>query len=218
MVQSHLWFFKLLIWLIPVLTAISWREAVKAWVSHFRGDSTAKMFGLASFSLTKNLNPLGSALSPLLLILGQDYVYGWVDKTDVRPRYLNRGLADTILVLMSAILFNLLFAAAWAYVGHGAKLYTSGTLMVTLIGMSKAGIHINLMLFIVHLIPLPPLDMSLIVREFFPRYPKAFYVSLDPIGHIVVFALLATQIALPFIEPIYNFVYSGLFNLLGFTI
>ena len=69
MTSAYPWFFQLLTWIIPVITAVSWRECAKVIISDHRGDSTANMIGLGSFSSFKNLDPIGSAISPLLLAL-----------------------------------------------------------------------------------------------------------------------------------------------------
>ena len=202
MIDAYRWFFMLFIWVIPTLTAVSWREAVKAHLSHYRGDSTAKMLGLGSFSPIKNIHPIGSAVSPLLLILKHNDIYAWANKIEVRSSYLNQGRADTILILSSAIAFNFLLALVWAWLAQFSAMLPSGSIQYLIMESCKAGIKVNLVLFVMHLIPLPPLDMSSIVREFMPRYPKSFYASLDSIGHYLIFFALLLDYAQPYLDPI----------------
>lgn len=216
MIDTYRWFFLLFIWVIPTLTAVSWREAIKAHLSHFRGDSTAKMIGLGSFALHKNIHPIGSALSPLVLILKHNDIYAWANKVEVRSNFLKLGHIDTIIILSAAILFNFLFAAVWAWIAHFAALLPRGGLQHIIIESCNAGIKVNLVLFAIHLLPLPPLDMSNILREFLPRYPRSFYASIDYVGHYIIFFGLLFDYGQKYLDPTLLFLEQTLSSMVGF--
>ena len=221
MVGAYPWFFELLTWLIPIITAVSWRETVKVIVSSYRGDSTASMIGLGSFKSLKNLDPIGSAIAPLILVLRhKGFVYAWARGSDLRVNFLNRGKIDVILVILSGLLFNYIMAITWAYIGKLSFFLEASyqSIAKVLLVSAKNGIQINLILVIMHLLPLPPLDMSYLIRSFLPRYIKALYISLDHVGHYVIFVLIFFRIAKPILEPSYIFVAQHMFSVLGFTI
>ena len=152
MYEDYPWFFELLIWLLPILTAVSWREAVKAWVSHLRGDSTAKMLGYGSFSLIKNLHPFGSLVAPLILALRHNFVYAWAKPVDIRSSYLDMGKWDVLIVVLCAIFSNFLMAIAWLMVTKSGAYIQHFGLANTLVSMGEAGVHINLLLCILHMV------------------------------------------------------------------
>lgn len=203
MVMHYKWFTDLLIWMVPTLLAVSWRETAKAWVCHLRGDPSVKAAGGTSLALS-NLDPVGSALAPVLLILGHNTVYGWARTTEIRPNFLKRGQTDAVLAVCAGFLTNLIMAIVWVKVGVIAKTFTTShpTIAEILLIAAKAGLQVNVILISVHLIPLPPMDMSYILRGTMPRYTKAWYTYIDPIGHHVVFLLFLFKIAPTYVQPI----------------
>lgn len=209
MISHYHWFFELLLWIPPTLIAISWRETVKAWVCHYRGDPTIQSVGGTSFGF-KNLDPIGSALAPVLLIIGRTTVYGWANPTEIRPNFLNRGNVDAALAVSAGLLTNFVMAVVWskASIFATSLAKSSPELSESLLVISQAGIQINVMLIAVHLFPLPPLDMSYIVRGYLPRYPKAWYTYLDPVGQPVVLLLFLFKIAPFYVNPVAKVILS----------
>lgn len=207
MLAHYRWFFELLIWLPPTLMAISWRESIKAWICHLRGDPTIKSVGSTSFAMG-NLDPLGSALAPVLLIIGHSSVYGWVHTTKIRSNFLKLGQTDVIIAVCSGFLANFVMAVAWAELANLAVHIESHTPQFSeiLLIASQAGVQINVTLIAVHLFPLPPLDMSYIIRSYLPRYSKAWYIYADPIGQPIVFILFLFNIAPAYLNPVIHIV------------
>lgn len=203
MLAHYRWFFELLIWLPPTLMAISWRESIKAWVCHLRGDPTIKSVGATSFSMN-NLDPLGSAFAPVLLIIGHSSVYGWAHATKIRSNFLKLGQTDVILAVCAGFLANFVMAVAWAELANIAAYLEKQAphLSEVLLIASQAGVQINATLIAIHLLPLPPLDMSYIIRSYLPRYPKAWYTYADPVGQPLIFLLFLFNIAPRYINPI----------------
>ncbi len=221
MENTYPWIFELLAWLVPTFTAISWREAIKVRLCNLRGDSTAHMVGLGSFSLSKHLDPIGSALAPLLMILRhKEYIYAWARASEIRSNFLKNGRYDVLLIVSCAILSNLMMACGWIGIIQIGKLMGNHAAASFLITSAEAGVKINLLLTIVHLIPLPPMDISLIVREYLPRYIKGFYRLFDPIGHFLIFAAIFFQTPFQtlFLEPAVHSLNTNLLQLLGLTL
>lgn len=204
MLSDYQWFIELLFWMPPTILAISWRESVKTWLCNYRGDSSAKRSGNLSFSLN-NLDPTGSAIAPILLILSHSYVYAWAKPTDIRHTFLKGKQSDVIIIVCLGLLSNFVMAMGWSLIAMIGKTQTHLHPMLAklLIVSGQAGIQINILLIAVHLIPLPPLDMSYVVRAFLPRYARSTYTLLDYIGHYIVFGLFLFDIGQSYIHPVY---------------
>lgn len=221
MLQTYPWIYELFIWLIPTLTAVSWREAIKVRLCKLRGDSTAHMVGLGSFSISKNLDPIGSALAPIIMILRhKDFIYAWARASSLRVGYLKRGRTDVILIVLLTIASNFVMALGWVGIGYLGKLIGNTETSSFLLAIADAGIKINLMLTVVHLIPLPPMDVSIVVREFLPRYIKSFYKLFDPIGHYIIYAaiLFQTPFITMFLTPLLNTIEGNLLAWVGIVL
>ena len=59
----------LLIYIIPLLFAITLHEAAHGWVASKLGDHTARMMGRVTLNPIKHVDPVGTVVVPLLLIV-----------------------------------------------------------------------------------------------------------------------------------------------------
>lgn len=221
MFENPPWFIDLACWILPLLTAVSWREAIKTHACHYRGDTIAKMIGLGSFSLTKNLDAFGSALAPILLIIrNKGFVYGWAQSIEIRENFLNKGKFDVALIIIIALLSNFVMAAGWAFIGKLGLILkaTAPNVAFFLVQMGKNGIEINLMLIIAHLTPLPPMDSSYLVRSLLPQTLKMMYVNLDYVGQYLLFTVVFMKVAHAEIAIAMSYLQDLLFGLIGFSI
>lgn len=207
MVLYYKWFYELLVWFPPIILAIGTRELIKAKLCAYRGDVSVRTTGATRFSI-ENFDPMGSIISPLLLILSRNYVYSWAKPIKIRKDFLKRGQTDVIIIVLCGLLSNFVMACCWRYVEYIPAYieHTNPFAAELLLIMAKAGVQINTLLITIHLIPLPPLDASYIVRGHLPRYPKAWYTFLDNIGHYCIFGSLLFKILQPYIHPIYQLV------------
>ncbi|SVA40967.1 uncharacterized protein METZ01_LOCUS93821, partial [marine metagenome] len=71
-------FQTLLIWVIPVLLAITLHEAAHGWTASKFGDHTARMMGRVTLNPVKHIDPVGTIIVPLaLLIMSTGFIFGW---------------------------------------------------------------------------------------------------------------------------------------------
>jgi len=64
-------FQTLLIYIIPLVFAITLHEAAHGWVASILGDHTARMMGRVTLDPTKHIDPIGTIAIPLVLLLIQ---------------------------------------------------------------------------------------------------------------------------------------------------
>ncbi len=190
-------FQRILVWILPVVLAITVHEVAHGWVAKKYGDNTALMLGRLTLNPIKHIDLLGTIIIPgLLLITGTGFIFGWAKPVPVDPRNFKNPRADMAVVALAGPVSNILMAVAWALlarlgvtIGMGAKM-----LAEPFIYMGIAGIAINLVLAILNLLPIPPLDGSRILSGLLPNYWAWQYNKLERFGFIILLVLLSTKI------------------------
>ena len=72
------------IWVIPLVTAITFHEAEHGFVAHFLGDETAWRLGRVSLNPLKHIDPVGTILLPgLLMLLRSPFLFGYAKPVPV---------------------------------------------------------------------------------------------------------------------------------------
>jgi Zn-dependent protease len=102
---------------------------------------------------------------------------------------LKDGRRDLALVSLAGPLTNVLIALAGAGVLHlfsYSPAFGAFSLPYTLVYMV---VHLNLLLAIFNLLPIPPLDGSKIFSLFLPEKEAAYYLSLSNVGFFIIFFL-----------------------------
>ena len=60
---------KVVVWALPVLFAITLHEVAHGWMARRLGDPTAMMLGRLSLNPLRHIDPIGTVLVPLLLLV-----------------------------------------------------------------------------------------------------------------------------------------------------
>ncbi len=144
---------QLLIWIIPLLFAITLHEVAHGFVAAMLGDPTAKMLGRLTINPFKHIDPIGTVLVPLTLLLLGGFVFGWAKPVPITYENFKHRYRDMALVAVAGPLANLLMAIAWAICAK-LTLMTSGTDSLTgvplaLIYMGQVGVLLNVSLICV---------------------------------------------------------------------
>ena len=183
------------VWLIPVLLAITVHEVAHGWVAMRLGDRTAQMLGRLTLNPFKHIDPVGTVLVPLiLLLLPGGFIFGWAKPVPVTWQNLRNPKTDMALVAVAGPLVNLFMAILWTIVLKAGLLMgvQAGSPGMFLVAVGMAGIFINTILMMLNLLPLPPLDGGRVLVGLLPG-PLAWKVSqLEPYGIIIMVVLLAT--------------------------
>ncbi|EKD53638.1 MAG: Peptidase M50 [uncultured bacterium] len=196
---------KVVVWALPVLFAITIHEVAHGWVASFFGDQTARLSGRLTLNPIKHIDPVGTVLLPILMLMISNFIFGWAKPVPVDSRNLHHPRRDMALVALAGPLANIVMAFCW---GGIAKLGTfaidggNGWLGMPLTYMGGAGIMINAVLAVLNFIPLPPLDGSKMIMPFLPRRAAYYFDQLEPYGFFILILLMVTGVLNSMMMPV----------------
>src|SRR5476651_117840 len=101
---------QILLWIIPLLFAITLHEVAHGWVALMLGDPTAKMLGRLTVNPLKHIDPIGTVLVPLTLLVLGGFVFGWAKPVPVTNENFKHKYRDMALVAFAGPLANLAMA------------------------------------------------------------------------------------------------------------
>lgn len=186
---------KIIVWILPVIFAITGHEAAHGWMAKKCGDNTAEMLGRLTLNPLKHIDPLGTVILPgILLLTGTGFLFGWAKPVPVNGRYFKRPLRDMAFVAAAGPGANLVMAIIWALVARLGVTIGVESVSMPLIYMGIAGISINISLLLINLLPIPPLDGSRILTAFLPYNLAVQYNQLERYGFIILLVLLYTNV------------------------
>ncbi len=177
---------QIVVWILPVLFAITLHEAAHALVANYFGDTTAKMLGRLSVNPLRHIDLIGTIIVPIITLMLSGFVFGWAKPVPINSSQLRNPRRDMVLVSAAGPLSNLVMAIFWALC---LKLATtldpkSSNIALFLLLTSRAGILINLLLAYFNLIPIPPLDGGRVVACLLPTREALIYEKIEPFGFL----------------------------------
>jgi len=208
---------RVAVWALPVLLAITVHEAAHGWVAKKLGDPTAMMMGRLTFNPIKHIDPIGTVVVPVVMMLVSGFIFGWAKPVPVTWENLKNPKRDMALVAIAGPFSNLLMAILWALIMKlGFVISTSmPSLALPLIYMGGAGIAINAILMLLNLLPIPPLDGGRVLAGLLPG-PWAWKLSrIEPYGLFILVALLVTGMLGTILRPPMRLFESLLLSLVG---
>ena len=153
------------------------------------GDDTAERLGRLTFNPIKHLDPLGSVILPLFLVLtGSNFIIGWAKPVPYNPLKLKNPRRDTALLALAGPLANFIIALIF---GILIRIIIATASFVALIPFFVVIVQVNLVLGIFNLMPIPPLDGSKILFYFFPSHKLEFFFSQYGIVILLLFIMFA---------------------------
>lgn len=205
-----------LIYALPVLFAITLHEAAHGYVARHFGDNTAWMLGRVTLNPIPHIDPIGTVLMPLMLYFatGGAFLFGYARPVPVNFGHLRNPKRDMVWVALAGPGSNFVQALFW-----GVLLY----LLVGLglqerffIEMCKAGMLVNVVMFVFNLFPLPPLDGGRILVGLLPWRQAALLSRVEPYGFFIVMALvIAGVVSTLWMRPLMGLTYGALEVLLS---
>ena len=178
------------IYALPVLFAITVHEAAHGYVARHYGDPTAALLGRVTLNPVKHIDPIGTIAMPLFLYVATSgaFLFGYAKPVPVNFGRLKNPRRDMIRVALAGPGANLVQALGW-----GALLYLlrgAGVEERFFLEMCRAGVLVNVVMFVFNLFPLPPLDGGRVVAGLLPPRLAIPYSRVEPWGFFIVMALV----------------------------
>jgi len=180
-------FQTLLIYIIPLLFAITLHEAAHGWIASKLGDHTARMMGRVTLDPTKHIDPIGTIAIPLVLLLSSSgFIFGWAKPVPINFNALRNGKNGMIWVALAGPGANIVMAVCWLFV----MIIAINMNIAVLIEMGRIGILVNCILAVFNLLPIPPLDGSRVISALLPNRLAYKYNQLEQYGLYILLGLM----------------------------
>ncbi len=199
--------------LIVLLFSVIIHEVAHGIMAYYLGDPTAKYAGRLTLNPLKHLDPFGSVILPLLLlIMRSPILFGYAKPVPINPYNFRNPKWDGAKVAIAGPGANLLLAIVF---GFSSRLLPLGgaikTGIITAFFKGQAGVlsdllqtssiapiflifsfivFINVLLAIFNLIPIPPLDGSHILFTFLPYSMEHIKIFLQQYGMFILLFFL----------------------------
>lgn len=185
-----------------LLFSLCVHEAAHATMANWCGDSTARMLGRVTLDPRKHIDPIGTVVLPLLMMMMPgSYLFGWAKPVPFNPRKLKNYTRDPVFIALAGPISNILIALSSAALlrvvlllhTHEISIVTTGAVIMMLGNM----IVINVVLALFNMIPLPPLDGHHVLFYFLPPRAREVVSSIGPFGIIIAIFFLAPMLQKP---------------------
>jgi Zn-dependent protease len=182
-----------------LIPSIILHEIAHGWVALAFGDDTAKRAGRLTLNPLAHVDLIGTVIVPLLMVWGGFGFFGYAKPVPVNvgklrsPR--NQGVlvslagpaVNVVLCVLSAVAFHL-FGGINA-VGPDGQ-FSLWALVLVYVGL------VNVWLAVFNLIPIPPLDGSVVIERMLPAswWPRYLHLRRYAFPVVLIAVVLATYI------------------------
>ena len=176
------WIFLIIILIFSAVI----HEVSHGTMANYLGDPTAKYSGRLTLNPLKHLDPFGSFLLPLLMLLatgGRGPVFGWAKPVPINPYNFRDQKYGSAKVAAAGPAAN--FAVA-LFFGLALRFFPAISAVSGLHLMFSYVVYINLLLGIFNLLPVPPLDGSHILFTFLPQGLENLKIILRQFGLFIL--------------------------------
>ena len=206
---------RMLKFLPGIITGLTVHEFSHAYMAKRCGDLTSEAQGRISLNPMKHIDMLGFIM---LLVAG----FGWAKPVEFNEANLRNPRKDIIRIAISGPASNALLAMFLSVVFAALMHFTEGNYSSGIYLTKEVflyAIYINWGLFIFNMIPLPPLDGSHLLLNYFRRFPS-LYEGLYKYGSWIFLGLILvtvfTSINLLPIWPAVEFLGNGFLSVIGY--
>jgi len=207
---------------LVIVPSIILHEISHGWVAKAFGDDTAARAGRLTLNPMKHVDPVGTLIVPALLALGGFGVFGWAKPVPVNVNRLRHPRNQGVLVSLAGPATNVGLAAISALVFvimFKTTLLRTGTFTVTeRVVFFFSVVNIGLAAF--NLLPIPPLDGSVLFERvlparFWPNYLRIRQYTMPIIMGLVLLNFYLHPGPLTWLlEHLYNW-WAGVLGLPG---
>jgi Zn-dependent protease len=207
--------------LFVLLFAITIHEASHGWSAMKMGDPTAYAAGRVTLNPLAHIDPIGTVILPIILVVFGLPAFGWAKPVPVNPYNLRHPRRDNLWISLAGPAANLSAAAAALVLIRVLRILRPGVTgflqsffflkqtfprgFFPLEGLALLLFYVvlvNTYLAVFNLIPIPPLDGSGILSGLLSDSAAAVYDRIRPYGFILVMLLVYAGLLNVIIRPI----------------
>ncbi|MCK5717658.1 MAG: site-2 protease family protein [Thiomargarita sp.] len=186
---------QVMIWVVPILFAVTVHEVAHGWVALKCGDDTAKQLGRLTLNPIKHIDLIGTIILPAILLMTSGFMFGWAKPVPVNFSRLKQPRRDMAFVALAGPFANLLMAIFWLIITKiGWVMVESMPFTAFLIFVGTAGLFINIVLMLLNLLPILPLDGGRILYSLLPPRWAYYFGKLEILGLPLLIILFFTGI------------------------
>jgi Zn-dependent protease len=217
---------KISVMALPIIIAIVFHEVAHGYVAWKLGDDTAHRLGRITLNPLRHIDPFGTIVLPLLLLLSIGLPFGYAKPAPVNLGQLRRPRRDMVLVAAAGPATNVVLAIAAALLLHGVNLLPP--VAAQWLGQNLLNaILVNLILAVFNMLPLPPLDGGRVAVGLLPDALAYRLARLERFGFVILIAVIVVlplagkQLGYPLdplgtiIRPPLEFLYNSIAVLTG---
>ncbi len=149
-------------YIVVLIMSVVIHEVAHGYAALYFGDKTAEYQGRLTLNPLKHLDPFGSVILPLILVLtNAPFLIGWAKPVPYNPNNLRDKFKGTLWVASAGILANLAIAVFFGLMIRLSLAF--GILGPAFVSLASVIVLLNVVLAIFNLVPIPPLDGSKIL-------------------------------------------------------
>lgn len=206
---------EMLIAALSVIVGIVVHESAHAAAAYALGDDTARSRGRISLNPLNHIDPFGTIILPLLMIVAGGPVFAFAKPVPIYLNNLKHPKRDEVLVSLAGPASNIILAVVAALLlralGGGTGLFymlSNAGLMSLFMNFLLTSIMTNLSLAFFNLIPLPPLDGSSVIVPFLRGKALQAYYQIQHYAMpilLVILYILPTVLHLDLVSLYFQF-------------
>ncbi|HTQ34861.1 MAG TPA: site-2 protease family protein [Stellaceae bacterium] len=175
-------------WVVPVVFSVTFHEASHGFVALKFGDDTALRAGRVSFNPLNHIDPFGTVLLPILLLLTSGFMFGYAKPVPVNFGRLKPIRLGMILVALAGPMTNVLLAIVSCLLFFGVGLIPAGGQEFIARNLVNS-LQINCVLCVFNMLPIPPLDGGRVAVGVLPRSLAMPLARVEPYGMMILMGL-----------------------------